>query len=224
VYYSDASSDGRAWAKTNLPSSAPGSRELAATVDGTNIYSGESEDGVFSTGPGTITVLQPAAYFETVAEACIGQAVQFFNYSAGGPGMTCNWTFGDGQTSTLVNPSITYAAASTYLPSLSVSNGTGSDTYTTPLPGLAIRSQLDLADSLRAVKSGSDVILSWTDLDQGETGYQVWASDTPSSGTRHGWELGPDITSATVTGYSYWRVQPVSSTHVCGDGEVGGAW
>jgi hypothetical protein len=235
VYYSDTTSDGRAWAKTNLPSPAPSSRELAATVGGINVYAGLSGDGVFSTGSGSIAVPKPTAYFEVAGQACVGQAVQFYNYSAGI--VTGNdWAFGDGQTSTLANPTNTYATAATYYPELTVCNDSDgdcenpppspekTDLYVMPSPGLTIHAELDLAGTLRAVKSGSNVILSWTDLNQGETGYQVWASNSKSSGAPYGAQLGPDATSATVTGYTYWRIQPKSTSHICGDGPVGGSW
>ena len=74
------------------------------------------------------------------------------------------------------------------------------------------------------VSDASAVTLSWTDLNQGETGYQVWASNSTSSGSPFGSALGADTTTAVVGGYTCFRVQPKGSGYVCGDGLVGGSW
>ncbi len=53
----------------------------------------------------------------------------FTDSSTGSP-TSWSWDFGDGGTSTLQSPQHTYAAAGTYTVSLTVSNGTASDTLT----------------------------------------------------------------------------------------------
>ncbi|MFA5414772.1 MAG: PKD domain-containing protein, partial [Methanoregula sp.] len=55
--------------------------------------------------------------------------VQFTDASTGGI-ISWNWTFGDGNTSTVQNPLFTYISAGNYTVSLTVGNGTGSDTLT----------------------------------------------------------------------------------------------
>jgi PKD repeat protein len=55
--------------------------------------------------------------------------VEFTDQSTNSP-TAWSWTFGDGGTSAEQNPTHTYAAASTYTVSLTVSNTEGSDTYT----------------------------------------------------------------------------------------------
>ncbi|GAB6285924.1 MAG: hypothetical protein STSR0009_21250 [Methanoregula sp.] len=55
--------------------------------------------------------------------------VQFTDASTGGA-ISWNWAFGDGTTSTVQNPSKTYQNVGNYTISLTVGNGTGSDTLT----------------------------------------------------------------------------------------------
>jgi PKD repeat protein len=56
-------------------------------------------------------------------------AVSFTDESSGAP-TSWSWTFGDGGTSTLANPSHTYTAAGTYTVTLDVTNAYGSDSLT----------------------------------------------------------------------------------------------
>ena len=55
--------------------------------------------------------------------ACVGTPVNFTDLSTGAV-VSWTWNFGDGNTSTLENPSHTYSAAGTYNITLTVSNGT----------------------------------------------------------------------------------------------------
>lgn len=76
-----------------------------------------------------ISFAQNADFSATPTTICVGQAVQFNNLSSGAT--TYAWTFPDGgagQTSTLPSPSITYANPGTFNVTLTVSNGTASDT------------------------------------------------------------------------------------------------
>ena len=71
---------------------------------------------------------QPTANF-TFTTVCVGEATQFTsNCSTNPPGQQINsyqWNFGDGQTSTISNPSHTYASPGTYQVTLSVACGNG---------------------------------------------------------------------------------------------------
>ena len=68
--------------------------------------------------------------------------VDFTDLSTGG-GLTYAWTFGDGGTSNLPDPSHTYATTGTYTVQLIVTNACGSDTITTTV--VAIATGLDVA-------------------------------------------------------------------------------
>ncbi|MDQ3280147.1 MAG: PKD domain-containing protein [Acidobacteriota bacterium] len=90
----------------------------------------------------TINVVQkinqfPSANFSYAPSApAAGQAITFTDLSSDPDGdpLTYTWSFGDGTTSTLRNPSKSYSAASSYTVSLSVSDGRGgSSTLTKPI-------------------------------------------------------------------------------------------
>ncbi|MBK7668382.1 MAG: PKD domain-containing protein [Sphingobacteriaceae bacterium] len=51
------------------------------------------------------------------------------NYSSGSGLLLIFWDFGDGNTSTLVNPAHTYSTVGTYTVCLTVTSGTCSDTF-----------------------------------------------------------------------------------------------
>lgn len=86
--------------------------------------------------PAFIFVGSITASFTYPATACINTPVSFTNTSSGTS--TSNWNFGDGGTSTAVDPTHTYTAAGTYAVKLIVSNGFCYDTIIhsiTILPG-----------------------------------------------------------------------------------------
>lgn len=62
--------------------------------------------------------------------------VDFTNMSTGG-GLTYQWSFGDGGTSTLQDPSHTYANTGVYTVQLIITNACGSDTITTTVTAIA---------------------------------------------------------------------------------------
>ncbi|MBT6453760.1 MAG: PKD domain-containing protein, partial [Planctomycetes bacterium] len=85
--------------------------------------------------PGYITVaeLAPIADFSgTPTSGTVGMTVVFSDNSSGGPASSWSWNFGDGATSTLQNPSHSYATAGSYDVSLSVSGPGGSDSLARP--------------------------------------------------------------------------------------------
>lgn len=85
------------------------------------------------TGPGgcasniayPVTVYpQPVAAF-SVTTVCLGQPTLFTDQSTGGVISSWNWNFGNGNTSTLQNPSHTYAASGNYTATLNVTASPG---------------------------------------------------------------------------------------------------
>lgn len=73
---------------------------------------------------------QPTANFTVNAtHACNSLTATFTDLSTGSP-TTWFWNFGNGQTSTIQNPTILYSAAGVYTVSLTVTNGLGGNTIT----------------------------------------------------------------------------------------------
>ncbi|MEQ1798761.1 MAG: PKD domain-containing protein [Lacibacter sp.] len=73
-----------------------------------------------------ITVLQPKAKFIVDTLSCPGTVLQFTNQSTGGSGAeTYTWDFGDGNTSTLGNPTHAYASVGVYAVKLIMSEPIG---------------------------------------------------------------------------------------------------
>jgi len=183
IYYSDSNSNGRAWVKTNLPSSAPSSYEISSS-SGTTIFAGLSGDGIFSSVPSSIQITSPpTAYFEVQSDVCVNTPVQFYDYSSG----KCTswyWLFGDGNYSNLQNPTHTYLSSGTFYPTLTSTNSNGSDSYpNSPYDvSIVVRDELDVGNTLRISKTGNpnEIQLVWNDITN-ETGYRVYASNVPSS-------------------------------------------
>ncbi|HPR63491.1 MAG TPA: PKD domain-containing protein [Thermoanaerobaculia bacterium] len=237
VYYSDVSSDGRAWVKTDLPAADPASYDLSATSGGTTIYTGLTGDGIWSSLPGDIGVLTPSAYFECATgacEVCLGSSTTFYNYSAGNV-TSQSWNFGDGiGSSVLQSPSYTYTGTGAFDVSLSVTNAYGTD----PTPferTFTVKGELDWDTDLPGegiyqvtYNSGTDTLtLYWTDLD-GESGYSIWVSNTAASRLGVVATTSANVTSRSLAGasnnYTFYRIQANGSGYVCGAGPVGGTW
>ncbi len=121
----------------------------------------------------------PVAAFSDVPSAL---SVDFTDESTGGVASWA-WTFGDGGTSTLQNPSHVYAAAGNYSVTLTVTNGVGSDSithdvavttsvpYDPPSPGLAI---LEIY-----VKDPGSPRWDFANWDEGSWGASDWVDVTP---------------------------------------------
>lgn len=69
---------------------------------------------------------RPLANFSVDSEVCSASPVNFMDQSCNGEEYL--WEFGDGETSTLANPSHTYTAPGDYSITLTVTNGCGTDT------------------------------------------------------------------------------------------------
>ncbi|KAF5036268.1 PKD domain protein [anaerobic digester metagenome] len=87
-------------------------------------------DAETKTGYITVTVPPPVADFSAIpTSGTAPHVVQFTDTSTNGP-TSWAWTFGDGGTSILQNPSHTYASAGIYTVTLTATNAGGSDTET----------------------------------------------------------------------------------------------
>ncbi len=83
----------------------------------------QNSNGCASAGPAA-----PNAAFNASSQlVCSGESVSFTDNSSQDP-TSWMWDFGDGNTSTMQNPTHTYAAAGTYTVTLVASNSTGSST------------------------------------------------------------------------------------------------
>lgn len=85
-------------------------------------------DAVGVKGTFTCTVAPNAGFTSSYTNRCDG-TIQFKDLSSGSPA-SWSWDFGDGQTSTLQNPSHKYAASGNYTVKLTATNPGGSDTDT----------------------------------------------------------------------------------------------
>jgi PKD repeat protein len=83
--------------------------------------------GIYNSAP-----VAPVASFTAPTSACVNTTVTFSNTSIGTP-TSYLWNFGNGQTSTLANPSYTYATAGSYTVTLTVTNAAGSNTTTSSI-------------------------------------------------------------------------------------------
>ncbi len=78
--------------------------------------------------PVTLTVLEPAT-IAGVTYTITGVEVAFDATVTGAAPLTYAWTFGDGGTAAVEDPTHTYAATGCYTPTLTVTNGCGQDTW-----------------------------------------------------------------------------------------------
>lgn len=85
------------------------------------------------TVPNKVVIQSSNVNFSTnVSSICLGQVITFTNTSVPSSA-TSNWNFGNGQTSSLLNPTYTYTAAGTYTVSLSsidINSCSGNKTHT----------------------------------------------------------------------------------------------
>jgi len=122
----------------SLPVTQPGTgsnnrRVITATYSGDPRFSGDTDTENHTVNPVPPANRQPTAAF---TEACTGLSCRFESRSddPDGDPLTYLWDFGDGATSTLVDPSHTYAAPGTYNVVHTVSDGRGgTDAATIPL-------------------------------------------------------------------------------------------
>ncbi|MBI4647087.1 MAG: PKD domain-containing protein [Bacteroidia bacterium] len=105
----------------------PGTYDVVLTV-----YNNCDNSNSYSMSILVTNTAQVEAYFYTfVTSACEGQGVEFYNASS--DVSNCLWDFGDGTTSTEINPVHIFITSGSYAISLTVSNSCGSDTYSSAI-------------------------------------------------------------------------------------------
>ncbi len=143
-----------------------------------------------------------AAFTASPLTTCTGQ-VNFTDESIFNPD-TWDWDFGDGNTSTLQNPSHTYAFDGTYTVTLIASNPTGSDTYTEVAYVV-----VDKPDAPNVVNdticSGDNANLSAGSVSGGTLDWY----DAPTGGTLLG--SGTLYADSPLSTTSYWVTESVSN-------------
>jgi PKD repeat protein len=97
--------------------------DVTFTSTYTNGFSGFGM-GIYNSAP-----VAPVASFTAPTSACVNTTVTFSNTSTGTP-TSYLWNFGDGQTSTLANPTHTYATSGSYTVTLTVTNTAGNNSTT----------------------------------------------------------------------------------------------
>lgn len=124
----------------------------------------------------TLTIVNGVPPVANYANVPSGLSVAFADLSTGSP-TSWAWDFGDGNTSTVQNPSHTYLANGTYTVCLIVTNACGSDTTCTPI----------------TVAGCVSPVANWTSI---TTGLNVAFSDLSSNGpTTWLWDFGDGGTS-----------------------------
>jgi len=151
----------------------------------------------------------PIAGFDTeIRRLCAGGSVSFFNMSTNGTSYL--WHFGDGTTSTSMNPSHTYTTAGVYSVSLVATNACGSDTamrenYITVDP-------LPVADFTAEPREGcAELFVSFTDLSTDATSWQWQFGDGTGSSSQN-----PDHTYAQPGSYTV----TLTATNACGSDDA----
>jgi gliding motility-associated-like protein len=81
----------------------------------------EDIKGCHSSSTETVTIESPSAQFDAREKGCRETGIQFFNYSAG-KGLSCDWQFGDGNSSSAYHPVHAYSASGTFDVSLTVTD------------------------------------------------------------------------------------------------------
>ena len=128
--------------------------------------------------------LYPVADFSaTPVSGAPPLAVAFTDQSGGSTPRTYQWDFGDGGTSTLANPTHTYAAEGIYSVTLTITNSYGSDSATKP--NLVTVGKGPVADFMGTPQGGTlPLAVTFTDMSTGNP--TTWR-----------WDFGDGVTSAT---------------------------
>ena len=126
-------------------------------------------------GGTTATFASPNPTFSSTT-ACVGTATNFTNTTLGSN--TYSWTFGDGTTSNLANPSHTYAVAGTYQVNLLVTSVPGGCQNSITLPVVVAAIPAVEAGTAAPICAGSCVTLSGSTTATGYVGPTSFTNST----------------------------------------------
>lgn len=179
-------------------------------LDNINIKNGGSSGG---------SIIANYSYPTT---ACVGVPVTFTDLSSGNPN-NWNWTFSNGTSSSLQNPTVTFTAAGTYTINLAATNGGTSFAPLTQV--ITVNAPPTVAVNSASLCVGSSKVLTATGASSyiwstGSTSNAISVSPTTSTNyTVSGTVLGcpADVEVATVTVYSL-PVISVNSSTICSGG------
>jgi PKD repeat protein len=147
----------------------------------------------------------PVANFTHNAPQCVGSAVSFVDASSSTP-TAWSWDFGDGTTSTLQNPTHTYAATGSYVVTLVASNVCGASA---PFSATVVISPPPVADFVSDAPQCSGSAVQFTDLSTGDV-------------TSWFWDFGDGKGTSSLQGPAYTYILPgtysvvLTVTNACG--------
>ncbi|MFT4538242.1 MAG: serine protease [Planctomycetota bacterium] len=123
-----------------------------------------------------------SSFIASATNGCASFLVNFTDQSSGTGIVTWTWDFGDGNGSTAQSPSHSYAAAGSYTVSLTVGDGTCSDSETQA--GLISVSASPIADfSGSPTSGGAPLNVNFTDLTSGSPSSWLWDFGDGNSST-----------------------------------------
>ncbi|TXB65346.1 PKD domain-containing protein [Vicingus serpentipes] len=152
-----------------------------------SINHGQSEDYAIYVQPASGSA--PVADFSASSTSvCLSNSITFTDSSTESP-TSWLWNFGDGNSSTLQNPSHVYASAGTYTVTLTATNASGSD---------------DEVKTNHITVNANPDLSSTSSSDETCTGNDGTATVTPSpvGSYTYSWNTAPAQTNATATGLS----------------------
>ena len=199
----------------------------------------------------TITTASPVASFTAPSgTVTAGQSVAFTDTSTGTP-TTWAWTFGDGGTSTVQNPTHTYATAGTFTVSLSAGNagGTATTSKAITVSGAATAGAFPIVDTSQAKCFDATSVITSPLAGAAFYGQDAQFSGTPSSYTKSSdgltvkdnvtgltWQqshstgqvylaeaeaVAAALNTANHAGYSDWRLPTIKELYSLWNGSTG---
>jgi Zn-dependent metalloprotease len=159
------------------------------------ISTGEAWYAVGVGGKVTECQVAPVCNFSSDKQTSCDGKVQFTDKSSSGP-TSWAWDFGDGQSSTLQNPSHTYAASGTYTVKLTATNAFGKDDEVKT--GYITVSKLQAASPITAERCGPGKVTLTVTVPGGTGDVNWFTAQTGGTSVGTGASYAPDVTASTV--------------------------